>query len=116
MLLKYEPDKGEYLGDMSTPNFEPSIHNTSLLTLAPVLHHHNNFIAPYFWLSLEEQALRALIVTKSDATLLRESVAPEAAEVDAGLWNPRMGAEEPQAKDGFGENIKDSVGNDLAVD
>jgi hypothetical protein len=67
-------------------------------------------------LSLEEQALRAIIVSKAETTLIGESMAPEAAEVDAGLWNPSMGTKEPQAKDRFGENVKDSVGDDLAID
>ena len=59
---------------------------------------------------------RSVVVTDADLTLTRKSVRPEAADVGVGLGQVRVGDEEPGAKDGFGENVENGVGDYLAVD
>lgn len=41
---------------------------------------------------------------------------PESAEFDVGLRHVQVGQEEPEAKDRLGEDVENSVCNDLAVD
>lgn len=41
---------------------------------------------------------------------------PEATKLDVGLWDARVGDEQPNTEDGLGEDVKNSVGQDLAVD
>lgn len=60
--------------------------------------------------------LRALvIITNADATLRRKTVGPESTEVNVGVSHLGMGDEEPCTEDWLGEDVKDSVGNDLLI-
>lgn len=56
-----------------------------------------------------------VVVTDADGTLLAETLAPEAAELNVGLGDAGVGEEEPGTEDGLGEDVKDGVGDDLLV-
>lgn len=56
------------------------------------------------------------VVLKTDGTLATNTVGPEATEVNVGLGHIGVGDEKPDTEDGLGEDVKDSVGNDLGVD
>lgn len=67
--------------------------------------------------ALTVERLRTLVViADTDAALGVEAVGPEAANVDVGLLHVHVGEEEPDAEDGLGEDIENSVGNDLGID
>ena len=55
------------------------------------------------------------VVLKTNSTLATESVGPEAAKIDVGLGDFGMGDQKPDTEDGLGEDVKNSVGNDLSV-
>lgn len=60
--------------------------------------------------------LRALIIiTKADTAPRRKAVRPEAAEVDVDVCQLGMGGKKPGTEDWLGEDVKDSVSNDLLV-
>ena len=56
-----------------------------------------------------------IVVTDADGTLLAETLAPEATEVNVGLGELGVGEQEPGTEDGLGEDVKDGVGDDLLV-
>ena len=56
-----------------------------------------------------------VILTNTDSTLAADTVGPEAAELDLSLGHALVGEEQPCTEDGLGEQIEDSVGNDLLV-
>lgn len=56
-----------------------------------------------------------LVVTNTDVALRVEAVRPEATEVDVGLRHAGVAEEEPETENGLGEDIKNSVGDDLSV-
>lgn len=56
-----------------------------------------------------------VVVTDADGTLLAETLAPEATELNVGLGDGGVGEEEPGTEDGLGEDVKDGVGDDLLV-
>ena len=60
--------------------------------------------------------LSTVIITEAEGTLTVEAVGPEAAEVDISLTKLSMSDDQPGTEDGLSKNIKDSVGNDLAID
>lgn len=53
------------------------------------------------------------VIAESNGTLGSETVTPETVD-RSGVTG--VGSEEPEAKDWLGENIQNSVGNDLSVD
>lgn len=56
-----------------------------------------------------------VVVTDTDGALGTETLAPESTDVNVGLGDALVGDEEPGTEDGFGEDVKDGVGNDLLV-
>jgi hypothetical protein len=56
-----------------------------------------------------------VVVTNADGALVAETLAPEATDLKVGLGDALVGEEEPGTKDGLGEDVKDSVGDDLLV-
>jgi hypothetical protein len=60
--------------------------------------------------------LRALIIiTDTDTALRRETVGPEAADIDVGVSHLGMSKKEPGTEDWLGKNVKDGVGNDFLI-
>jgi hypothetical protein len=60
--------------------------------------------------------LSTVIVTDAESALTVETVGPEASEVHISLAELGVSDDQPSTKDGLSKNIKDSVGNDLAID
>jgi hypothetical protein len=60
--------------------------------------------------------LRAVIVRETDGTLATQAIGPKASEVNVGIGHLRVGEEEPDAENGLGKDIKNSVGDDLTID
>jgi len=56
-----------------------------------------------------------LVVSNADGTLVTETVGPEATNVNVGLWDGSVHVEQPGTEDSLGQNITDSVGDDLGV-
>ena len=54
--------------------------------------------------------------TKPPAAQQSSEKAAEAAKVDVGLGHANVGEEQPGSEDGLGEDVEDSVSNDLLVD
>ena len=42
-------------------------------------------------------------------------MSPEASEINVGLWHVHVSEQEPKAEDGFGKDVKNGVGDDLAI-
>ena len=60
--------------------------------------------------------LRSLvIVANTEGTLLAKTVSPEAVN-GRSAGHVIMGEEKPETEDGLGEDVKDGVGDDFAVD
>ena len=57
-----------------------------------------------------------VIITDTDGALAAETLRPEAAKLDIGLWHARMSEQEPGAEDWLGEDVEDGVGDNLFVD
>lgn len=57
-----------------------------------------------------------VIVTDADATLVRQAMGPPATELDVGLRDAAVAQEQPQTKDRLGQDIKDAVRQNLAID
>lgn len=57
-----------------------------------------------------------IIVTNTDPALVRQAVSPISTDLNIRLWDAAVADQEPEAKDGLGENIKDSIGENLRVD
>lgn len=68
-------------------------------------------------LSDDDISMRRLstVVLETNSTLATEAVGPEATEIDVGLGDVGVGDQEPETEDGLGENVKNSVGNDLSI-
>ena len=64
---------------------------------------------------MQLNCLRAVILTEADSTLAVETVGPESVELNIALTQLGVSDQEPGTKDTLGENIQDSIGNDLAV-
>lgn len=60
--------------------------------------------------------LSTIIITETEGALAAESVGPETSKINIGLRDLRVGNEEPDTEDGFGEDVKNSVSDDLGVD
>lgn len=62
------------------------------------------------------RSLCALIVlTNADSTLAADAVSPEATKLNLSLGHALVGEKQPSTKDRLGEQIEDSVGDDLLV-
>jgi hypothetical protein len=59
--------------------------------------------------------LSTIFITETEGALAAESVSPETPKVNIGLRHLRVGNEEPDAEDGLGEDVKNSVGDNLRV-
>lgn len=56
-----------------------------------------------------------VVVTNADGALVAETLAPEATDLNVGLGDALVGEEEPGTEDGLGEDVEDSVGDDLLI-
>lgn len=57
-----------------------------------------------------------LIVTKAETALVGDAIGPEStAEINVGLWEAGVGEEEPDAEYWLGEDVENSVGDDLTI-
>jgi len=43
-------------------------------------------------------------------------MSPEATEINIRLWNSRLCEQQPGTKNWFGQHIKNSIGDDFAID
>lgn len=59
--------------------------------------------------------LGTVIVTEAESALAVQAVGPEAAEVDISLAKLSMSDDQPSTEDGLSKNVKDGIGDDLAV-
>lgn len=57
-----------------------------------------------------------VIVTNADRALAAEAIGPETTKLDVSLGHVHVGQKEPQAEDWLGEDIENSVSDDLTVD
>ena len=60
--------------------------------------------------------LSTVIVTDAESALAVETVGPEATKVDISLTELGVSDDQPSTEDGLSKNIKDGIGNDLAID
>ena len=60
--------------------------------------------------------LRALIIVEAETALRVQAIGPEAINLEMSLRHLAVGKQEPGAEDWLGEDIEDSVGDDLLVD
>ena len=60
--------------------------------------------------------LSTVIVTDAESALTVETVGPEATKVDISFAQLGGSDDQPSTEDGLSKNIKDSVGDDLAID
>lgn len=73
--------------------------------------------APFLSVSIRGWYLSTLVViTDTDAALTRETVGPEATEVDVSLWHAGVGKKKPCTEDWLREDVQNSVGDNLLVD
>ena len=56
-----------------------------------------------------------VVVTDTDAALARKSLGPESTDVNVGLWHADVGEEQPGTEDWLGQDVEDSVGDDLLI-
>lgn len=63
------------------------------------------------WVGL---GLRTLVIIDADGTLVAQAMAPPAIDHRGGI--PAVREQQPEAKDGLGQDVEDGVGDDLAVD
>lgn len=59
--------------------------------------------------------LSTVVISKANRALASEAVSPEASKLNVGLGNVGVGQEEPNTEDGLGQNVQNSVGDDLSV-
>jgi hypothetical protein len=59
--------------------------------------------------------LRAVVLAEADGTVTVETVGPEASKLDVTLTQLGVSDQEPGTEDTLGENVQDSISNDLAV-
>jgi hypothetical protein len=57
-----------------------------------------------------------VLVTETESTLTVQTVGPEATNLNLGLAKLGVGEQQPGTEDGLSKNVKNGVGNDLAVD
>jgi len=57
-----------------------------------------------------------IVIADAESALSAQSMGPEATEFNVGLGEFGVGEEEPEAKDWFGEDVKDGIGKDFLVD
>lgn len=57
-----------------------------------------------------------IVIANADGTLAAETVGPEATDVDVGLRDAGVSEQQPGTKDRLGEDVENSVGDDLLVD
>lgn len=62
------------------------------------------------------KCLGTLVVPDADPPLGAEPVGPVPAEVDVGLADGPVRAQQPGAEDGLGQDVEHGVGDDLGVD
>jgi hypothetical protein len=60
--------------------------------------------------------LRAIFLADADSTLAVETIRPEAVELNIALAQVGVDNQEPCTEDTLGEDIENSVGDDLTVD
>lgn len=75
----------------------------------------NGFIADVVIGSVTSYLSTVVIVTKTNSACTGQAISPETADLDVGLRHASMGDQKPDTKDGLGQNIQDSIGNDLAI-
>jgi hypothetical protein len=56
-----------------------------------------------------------IILTNTDSTLAADTVGPETTKLNLSLGHALVGEEQPSTEDRLGEQVEDSVGNDLLV-
>jgi hypothetical protein len=61
------------------------------------------------------RCLRAIVLTDADGSLRVQAVGPEAVELNVALGHLGVGDQEPGTEDTLGKDVKDSVGDNLAV-
>jgi hypothetical protein len=59
--------------------------------------------------------LSTVVLTKTDGTLLVETIGPEAIQLNITLTQLSVGNQEPGTKDTLGKDIQHSISDDLAV-
>jgi hypothetical protein len=65
---------------------------------------------------VDASCLRTIILTKTNGTLAVKTVGPEAVELNIALTELGVCDQQPGTEDTLGQNIQDSVGNNLAID
>lgn len=66
---------------------------------------------------VERSDLRTLlIIANADAALVGKTRRPPSTDIEVGLGDLSVGAEENGSKDGLGEDVEDGVGDDLGAD
>ena len=60
--------------------------------------------------------LSTVVLTDADGTLAAETVSPEAVELNIALAHVGVSNKEPGTEDSLGEDIENSVGDDLSID
>lgn len=64
----------------------------------------------------ETRLCTLVVITDADSAFARDTVSPEAAELDVSLGHVHVCEKKPEAKDGLSEDIQDSVGDDFTID
>lgn len=62
-----------------------------------------------------DQHLCTVVIVQAKRTFAAETMRPESTEVDVCLGQSSMGDQEPRSKHWLGQDIQNSVGNDLRV-
>jgi hypothetical protein len=65
--------------------------------------------------ALSVNSLRTIVIETKGA-LTTQAMSPETSEINIGLGHLGVGKEEPETEDGLGENVQDSISDDLSVD
>lgn len=60
--------------------------------------------------------LSTVIIVKAESALTVETVSPEATKVNISLAKLGVSDDQPCTEDGLSKDVKDGVGNDLAID
>lgn len=59
--------------------------------------------------------LSTVIITKTESALAVQTVGPETTKVNIGFAKLSVGDDQPSSEDGLSKDVKNSVGNDLAI-
>ena len=62
------------------------------------------------------EGLGTIVITKAKGALAVDAVGPESSQINIGLWDPGVGEEQPNTKDGFGQEVEHGIGDDFGVD